>query len=507
MSLLKLPQEIITQIFDHLADDDQACSFSDDVELRLLLCALARMCRRFWRPATDQLYARVVFVLAGPDSLPVSRRMRLLSARLRADPAVEARIRSCYITWDGPSQRTRRDKKAYDEFVDQLSRSESLVRLGLRISAVTTPRFLRFLGPGGFQFPALKELELEIGDTRNHPFQPADLIIDLFELPRLETMALQAPVAGFSWRILDDEVLGVPLPHLKELSTGWSRPVSTDLLAAVLPRAPNLENLQLLVPGRAELAAREYNSDTSTMGYDLLEPLQPARLGGLLAPVAESLKYLQLEATNVTFPGHDHTRIDLSAFRSLRHLTISSYLLFGDGPVASGYEESQPLWRSLPPRLEDLEISFDGRQGVFWSMTEMREEPSIFEHAHWERRHRDSYVEWLAELLAAVAIGKGTQGTADSSRDGNATITLGSVSIMEGDFVDSDRNWEIARWSAMTGRLKDLAKTAGAELVIHLRVPRDFKSNECEVVCEAWQDVDDDLLTQDGIELEESEDD
>ena len=505
MSLMKLPPEAITKIFSYLVDDDPELSFHDDRKLRLLLCTLARACSRLLGPATDVLYSHVAFVFDGSNSSPVTRRMHLLSTRLRENPLLVNRIRRSNITWHNSSRRTRNDKKACNEFLRILRKSKSLVKLGLRINAKDSPTLLRHFTSRGFI--AVRELEVEIDDEGENTFLPAEHIAKQLELPKLETLALQAPVGKFVWGTVEGEALRPPLPHFKEFFMGWSRPVSTDVLAAVLPRTPNLEHLQLLLPGRAELVAREFNSDYSTMGYNLMKPLRPRRLSALLAPVAKSLTHLQLEATNVTFPWHDYTRIDLSAFHSLRHLTISSWLLFGGGgSAATSYCGSQSMWRFLPRRLVDLEICFDGRQGILWSIDEMREQPSVFEHMHWVHRHCASYVKWLTELLAEVAIGKETQGIRGSSRDDNATITLNSVSVVEGDVIDNDRNWKIVKWNAMTDHLKDLARTAGAELDMQLRVPRYFESNECEVIYEAWEAIDDDFLFADGAELEDSED-
>lgn len=195
------------------------------------------------------------------------------------------------------------------------------------------------------------------------------------------------------------------------------------------------------------------SDDVSTIGYDLLTPVRPAEFGALLAPVDPTLTHLQFEATDVKFKSHDGSRIDLSAFRSLRHLVTSGSLLFGDGALAANYPGALadptplPLWRALPPCLDVLKITFDRQQGVFWSMFEMRtaaqqpESPSDFAHTQRACRHDEFCFGWLIDLLAAAAGGKAEPGKEGGSGDENAAFIPNFVFVVEAEVGDRDRDW------------------------------------------------------------------
>ena len=61
---------------------------------------------------------------------------------------------------------------------------------------------------------------------------------------------------------------------MKELYLGSSRPVSAQMLEVLLPCAPGIEQLQLLLPGDAQIVSRRMSAGLSVMGYDLLAPLR-----------------------------------------------------------------------------------------------------------------------------------------------------------------------------------------------------------------------------------------
>ena len=515
-ALTKLPPEILSEIFEYLACDVEGLRGDEGATTsRQVLCALARTCRSLSGPAIDALYARLAFEFTSHDHGDSRdfRRLTGLLARLRERPVLIDRIKSCELIWRSSSWHHKTETGggtgiAYHEFVDCLSRSATLIRLSLCLGSRQSIPILVHLSPrtesrGGF--PALKTLEVELSDEINKCFLPADYIVLMSELPRLATLALQMPVGNWAMGpyVSARSPAEPPGPHLKELYLGSSRPVSAQMLEVLLLCAPGIEQLQLLLPGDAQIVSRRMSAGLSVMGYDLLAPLRPARLGTLLAPVASTLTHLQLEATNVRFPSHDGSQIDLSAFRSLRHLVISSSLLFGDTLIATHYFGPgtglypSPLWRILPPHLDVLEIEFDGRQGVFWCLPEMRiasqqpEGPSNFAQAQWMHRHDDFYVDWLIDLLAAASGREKGSGKEGGVADENPAFTLNYVFIVEAEIVDRDQDYQIVKWEKKTDRLNSLAASAGVALEIQLRVPRNFQSEECEVIRRAWEYLED----------------
>ncbi|KAI1400134.1 hypothetical protein F4819DRAFT_385747 [Hypoxylon fuscum] len=454
MSLTQLPFEILNDILSRL-DDQNEREYADNGFPTL--CALALTCRRLSEIVTNLLYSNIKLVINGRGAKDTER-TKTLNKCCRETPSLVNRIHSSDIRWF-----SREDLEAYDEFLGHLATSTSLTRLKSELNHddwTVLPALYKFTKGS---FPHLTHLDVELNRVGGKEgYLPAEQLASLCELPSLERLSVYAPVSGFKTNVRPKDIL----PNLTHLHFWGSRPVSVEILDSLLPRTPNLTCLQLGVPGEATQIDRKMADNTSMLGYDLDEPLRPAFYGDLLAPVAANLNRLVLDVDNITFPSHEESRINLSRFTNLTQLDLSISLLFGSGPPWA-----RDVWKCLPPRVEKLQLLFHDYSGLFWSLVDMRRHArsQTFDQL-WSERLDMNHVDWLVELL-------------DRNRDNMPSFR--SITIVETPVVDRDQNWKIVQWH-MTDDLTALARAAGVELVIMLRVPRNFESPEVVVWEESW---------------------
>ncbi|KAI0169313.1 hypothetical protein GGR52DRAFT_516026 [Hypoxylon sp. FL1284] len=448
-TLSRLPAEVLRDIFSRLADqDDKGQAYRD-------LYALTRTCRRLSGLAVHLLYADINFYVNANG-----KHSRLLDY-CRQKPFLVDRIHSVQIVFSGGETAN---------LLWRLSQSTSLTKLNISYAFGWSqlPVFFNYDYPS---YAAVRELQIgAITIQDQNGYVPANELAQLCELPSLEKLTIWTPVGGFQ---------GAPQPsqstktiaNLRHLHFCKQRPVSVEALELVLDRCPSLKYLELSIPGAATDVRRMVCNGMSQNGFDLDEPLRPAFYGKLLAPAATSLTSLAIYASNVQFPSHDGSRIDLSGFANLLELGCSTSLLFDPEKTASSSASSRDLWRYLPPRIEHLCLVFDGDQGIFWSLQDMREHARVetFQDL-WTQTYCRFHVGWLTELLRR------------RREDDNQ---LKMITLDEEVIADNDQNWKIVHWH-MTDPLKAAARAAGAELIVRLRVPYKFESPDFHVVMTSW---------------------
>ncbi|CAJ2500605.1 Uu.00g034580.m01.CDS01 [Anthostomella pinea] len=464
MSWEQLPVETTSDIFSYLHDDDDGTREYAD-HGHPTLCALGLTCRRLSSVAISQLYGDIVFEVNRKEAKDLER-LRLFDRACRANPSLVDRILSVNVRYFEDADT---HAEAYDELLRHLAASKSLKRLESQLSSHKSGSPLPALyDHHSGSFPAVTHLQVQLDHVEKEHFLPAERLSRLCELPALEQLTVMAPIGGIRDQAKLREMGTQPFPHLKHLHFWCARPVSLDALQIMLPRAPNLTCLSLGLPGSSTEVNRKYSDDSSSLGYDLDGPVQPRLYGELLAPVKSSLTSLELDADNVHYPSHDGSRIDLSAFANLTTLKLSCALVFGSD-MAPALNEG--LWRLLPPRLEHLSVGFDGYQGLYWSLHDMRSHAREHKFAElWRHRLEESSVDWVVSLL---------------KRKGEQNNILKSITIEEREIIDRDPNWKIGVWKGAY-RLGEMAAAVGVELVIRLRVPRNFESDEMEGAEEPW---------------------
>ncbi|KAI2602111.1 hypothetical protein GGR54DRAFT_625741 [Hypoxylon sp. NC1633] len=454
MSINELPFEIIEDIFSRLDKDEREYTNNGHPNL----CALARTCRHLSDIATTLLYKHVKLEINRREAKDRERTSILIS-RCLVYPSLVHRIQSVKLRWFYPDV-----TEDYNELMSHLAKSTSLTRLKSELSHARwhiLPALYDY-APGSF--PNLTQLAVELNDVRGEEgYLPADQLAKLCELPSLEFLTVRAPIGGFA---TDAKKPDVMLPKLRHIHFWGCRSVSVAALEFILPRTPNLTCLQLSLPGDSRENNRKLARNMSMLGLDLTGPVRPAFYGELLAPAAASLTHLLLDAVNVEFSEHDGSRIDLSQFTKLANLDLSACLLFSRGQTAAGCPWSREMWKLLPPRLDELHIMFDGHQGLFWSVPDMRQHARArtFDEL-WAERLNGDHVGWLMALL-------------DRCRED--VTSYRTITLSEETIFDTDPNWQIVSWH-MTNDLKAAARSAGVNLVIRLRVPRKFESPEFEM--------------------------
>ncbi|KAI0886974.1 uncharacterized protein GGS22DRAFT_119723 [Annulohypoxylon maeteangense] len=459
VSLDRIPVEIRNNIFLHL-DSQHERQYADNGYPTL--CALALTCRCLSEIANNIIYSHVKLEING-ESAKDAGRMAALNKCCREYPYLVNRIISVDLRWC-----YKEDVETYNELLGHLAKSTSLTRLSCELNQPRWSTLSALYEYVDGSFTNLENLDIELNHVNGKEgYLPADQLARLCELPNLEKITVCAPIREFETETRSEKIL----TKLKHLHFWKACPTSTAVLESILPRVPNLICLQLSIPGEGTQIDRKMANDSSMLGYNLDGPLRPRLYGDLLAPVATTLKDLVIDADNVLFPSHDGSYIDLSRLIQVSRLELSAYLLFGSEKVVKGCSRAWEVWKLLPPRVENLDLLFDGDQGLFWSLSDMRQyaRSQTFDEL-WERTANKDYVDWLLELLKRSRINM---------------ASFRTIIISEQPIVDRDQNWKIVEWR-MTDDLIAAAAAAGVKLIIRLRVPRLFKSSDFVLFEKSW---------------------
>ncbi|KAH8649240.1 hypothetical protein BX600DRAFT_474809 [Xylariales sp. PMI_506] len=472
MSLLKLPAEIISEIVGLI--EDGAGQLDPTNHQRRALCALARTCRHLHALATRTLYSHIAFDVNQTISEDFERAALLLFA-CRSNPALVHRVCSARLRcWPDDRDREVRGESfsvisLYNEIISHLSKSHSLKDLSVQFARASFEKSIPALyNYDDGAFPSLVELALQLDHVTKDQWLPGEHLCRLARLPRLQKLVAMVPIADFQAAAAAPP--SNPIPNLKELCFYAVRPVSPPVLSWFVENLPNLHELHSSVPGDAIQVDRKYADSKSSLGFDLVGPLEPASYSSTLQPVAETLVAVTLDLDNIHYPSHDGSVVNFESFSRLREMSISSALIFGPDSIANHCAGRQ-IWKLLPPFLESLIILFDTHQGLYWSLDEMRDHERRGDFAElWSRRLDDSNVAWLTQLL---------------ERRRNPGSSLRSIEARETEVVDRDPNWKLAFWPGPQ-RLRDLASSSAVKLELCIRVPFKFQSDEFTTTEEPW---------------------
>lgn len=148
---------------------------------------------------------------------------------------------------------------------------------------------------------------------------------------------------------------------------------SSVSLESILLAATRLENLKVSIP--EDMVALEQSGCPRDGWFEIWSSirhrtLDPQRIGEFLWPVHKSLQSLTLTNPRGVVIKHVGSQIDLSAFRSLKNLQISSALLLGNTPCMKKLTKIAFI-RLLPPNLVFLCVYFDTLQGIFHSIEDL----------------------------------------------------------------------------------------------------------------------------------------
>lgn len=452
MSLEQLPSEILSEIFGYLTYRDGYLYESRGYSS---LCALARTCRRFSDIATTIFYTHLTLDVNWVDTQDHIRTCSLNRCS-DANPSLVNRIDSAEIDWDYV------DLESCNKLVSHLAKSTTLTKLTCILHRARWEALPALYDYASGSFPCLRHLTVELIEFNNYwDYLPVEQLEKLCQLPALESLTIRVPTGEPKTDVRPKMIL----TNLTHLDFDY-RPVSFEALKSILPRAPNLEYLHLSLPGYGQEFERKMSDDMAIPGYELTGVLHSAHYGTLLAPVAGSLKELALDGDNVLFTQHDGTTIDLSQFVNLYHLEVTASVLFGPHDTAACCPWPRDVRKALPPHLEALHLTFDGDQGMFWSVEQMRKHQSsqTFDEL-WALRLENHHVDWLVELLHRNSVKK---------------YPLKTVTISEQPVIDRNQSWKVVIWYG-TDYLQTVAGEAEVDVSIRLLVPRDFESPEVEV--------------------------
>ncbi|KAE9363979.1 hypothetical protein N431DRAFT_564508, partial [Stipitochalara longipes BDJ] len=97
----------------------------------------------------------------------------------------------------------------------------------------------------------------------------------------------------------------------------------------------------------------------------ILRTFSGALLTPVFAPVSQNLTHLEISQGCQEWLGHDGTRLDLSSFVALKHVTASALCFVP--PLGLGYSRDG-LYKLLPRSLERIQLDFGFEIGVFYCM-------------------------------------------------------------------------------------------------------------------------------------------
>ncbi|KAI1380255.1 hypothetical protein F4677DRAFT_406269 [Hypoxylon crocopeplum] len=455
MSLASLPVEILENIFSHLDSDKKNLLGTNNA--RPHLCALARTCHRFSAIAAPFLYGHITLTDHSYRAKG-EEHYKLLNKCCRENPTLVARIRSFFL-----AEFSSGESEAHNELLGHLAKSTSLTKMTWKLARVNSALLPALYDYASGSFPCLKDLTIEARPSeKGDDSLPAEQLVKLCELPSLENLTIRMRTAGFGTQTMSGTTI---LSHLRQLHFPSCYPVSIAALESILPRAPNLTCLLLdTVPGKATArAGTAFRGRLSAIVcYDLDGPFRPSFYGELLAPVATQLKSLRLTARHLEYTNHDESIIDLSGFTNLSCLELGASLLFGSHPSAAACPWAQDIWQCLPPRLDELHFQFDGDQGLFWSLEDLRGHSRAWSFdGVWVERLEAGRIDWLLDLLNMKRV----------SLASFKTIKIREMAVMNG-MMD----WKTVAWRI--DYLEVAARAAGVELDIVIRVPSWFDSPE-----------------------------
>ncbi|KUJ11438.1 uncharacterized protein LY89DRAFT_674034 [Mollisia scopiformis] len=343
-SLEDLADEIVLEILEHLELDN------------LTLSSICRTSSRLNSLARPILYKSIFLIL--PPHEPIIQ----LTQSLDSDKDLAPLIHRLHLTWPSGGHVPAYDKVKIQELLHKLT--------SLRHLCVRVPHDQRST-LSVLEFAEYKELQYVNFD---YPDLTNATIMKFMFLPKIKQMDIMF------FKSLSDPT--IPL----DCQPGTS-PVETLRFGTCTPREvvlrtflqcpAALETLSFTVPPFAE----QFQTSTSTRDFS------PRKIGDALAPVRHSLVNLTVGSRSIH--RHDGSRLDISAFEKLTHISVPSILFFKSSRPRDG------VYRLLPRSLETLEICFSEPPWIFQSDTVIEED---------EEAAAAAKEKWILELALNKAV-------------------------------------------------------------------------------------------------------
>jgi len=267
------------------------------------------------------------------------------------------------------------------EFLTWLSRSDSLETLKLSECLCEDVEKVAYLfNSKCSRFKNLNKLTIIETADFSARFSPA-LVYGLCRLPSLTRFKINASLfrgnndEDNNWRGVTERYRFHPTSR-KELASLIFASGDFDLhhlesaLSLLIIRSLTIPN----IGGTGHF--RDLNpAERNTNDYGLNDPYSPARLQPILHKAANYLEQLELGHNYHDLwyktSNHDGTTINLSDFHLLRKITLASSVLFGPDRTSTNLATKTPVYRLLPPSLEQFTVTFDGPQGIYWSIEQL----------------------------------------------------------------------------------------------------------------------------------------
>ncbi|KAJ9664213.1 hypothetical protein H2198_000431 [Neophaeococcomyces mojaviensis] len=383
IDLLNLPDEILALIVSHL----DTASLEEPAEAKIVskpeLCALALTCRRISSLTREHIFGCIALKHHNPYLWSISSsggasrscsdltrrdgdRIKLLMRAWNENQYLLLRGLQC-VTWHTEYF----DPSLREEFFDCLARSESLVKLNLLGCSREDVRRLT----ARIHSPARRSYFTKLQTLRIRPNDPAaiysSLLSSLCTAPTLRE--LNVPAHSISVHVLCEtssaffnEADRPSNTDLETLRIGAASHVDIATFERILPQCTKLKQL-FCPPPEPGIAFedggwRPYPEDTGRKFSSTL-------VSQALLPVADTLEVLSMTDPNIIFTAQDESCLDLSAFSVLRKLCLSNSVLLGpQQPAPPRGSFKSAIWRRLPPSLEELCVTFDGLEGIFYSI-------------------------------------------------------------------------------------------------------------------------------------------
>jgi len=181
--------------------------------------------------------------------------------------------------------------------------------------------------------------------SNSHDSSSLSNIAKLIQLKSIESISLSGSDEDIIIDTLPTALQAGPKSSLLRLELEFGIYIPAEVLHCLLSLTPGLKKLSCNIPG-SKLQPKSPHPPTV---------LSPGNLCQILEPIERTLTTLRLrEGFNTNWSAHDGSRLDLSQFRALKHLTVIGKCFFaarGPSPSRSG------LFQLLPLHLETLRVS------------------------------------------------------------------------------------------------------------------------------------------------------
>ena len=311
-TLQSLADELLSEILSYLAHE------------KCLLCSLAVQSKRLSELVRPLLVRQVRFVTRPPP-----KQFHLFLRSVTESSTLASMVKEVVLSWSNGVPMVHDLNDALLELLPELQ------SLTLKVMWDKPPWQHRFLKKNSMH--SLTHINLDIKYLTT-----SDVVKYIF-LRRLKSMSISWIEKPTVPKLPSNHTYGDSNISLLKLDSGFHVPEAA--LNEMLRYPRNLRTLITSLPGR------DPPNNYSRPGADLTTPLSPAAVPKALDPTKDSLTELSLVDVDCVWPSHDGSRSDLSHFKALRKLQISSLCYF-----LPGYSKRGGIAHMLPSSLVELEV-------------------------------------------------------------------------------------------------------------------------------------------------------